>query len=97
MCNLIAILAIISQICKVIYLCHKYNFLRTCIKQHFVKEKFADYQKMPIFAIPKRNGAVAQVVEQWTENPCVAGSTPASTTERPQRMIPLRSFFCICI
>ena len=25
-------------------------------------------------------GAVAQVVEQWTENPCVAGSTPASTT-----------------
>ena len=27
-------------------------------------------------------GAVAQVVEQWTENPCVAGSTPASTTFR---------------
>ena len=28
-------------------------------------------------------GAVAQVVEQWTENPCVAGSTPASTTLGP--------------
>jgi len=25
-------------------------------------------------------GAVAQLVEQWTENPCVAGSTPAHTT-----------------
>ena len=26
-------------------------------------------------------GAVAQLVEQWTENPCVAGSIPAHTTE----------------
>ncbi len=25
-------------------------------------------------------GAVAQLVEQWTENPCVAGSIPAHTT-----------------
>jgi hypothetical protein len=25
-------------------------------------------------------GQVAQLVEQWTENPCVAGSTPALTT-----------------
>jgi hypothetical protein len=25
-------------------------------------------------------GAVAQLVEQWTENPCVAGSIPARTT-----------------
>lgn len=33
---------------------------------------------MPTFAIP--NGAVAQMVEQWTENPCVAGSIPAETT-----------------
>jgi hypothetical protein len=27
-------------------------------------------------------GAVAQLVEQWTENPCVAGSIPARTTEK---------------
>lgn len=25
-------------------------------------------------------GRVAQLVEQWTENPCVAGSIPASPT-----------------
>ena len=25
-------------------------------------------------------GQVAQLVEQWTENPCVAGSIPALTT-----------------
>ena len=34
----------------------------------------------PIFAAPKGNGVIAQLVEQWTENPCVAGSTPARTT-----------------
>ena len=26
------------------------------------------------------NGAIAQLVEQWTENPCVPGSIPGSTT-----------------
>ncbi len=25
-------------------------------------------------------GAIAQLVEQWTENPCVPGSNPGSTT-----------------
>jgi hypothetical protein len=33
-----------------------------------------------IFASPNRDGAVAQLVEQWTENPCVGGSTPPHTT-----------------
>lgn len=28
------------------------------------------------------NGAVAQLVEQRTENPCVAGSIPARTTKQ---------------
>ena len=28
---------------------------------------------------PKR-GALAQLVEQWTENPCVPGSIPGGTT-----------------
>ena len=26
-------------------------------------------------------GQVAQLVEQWTENPCVGGSTPSLTTK----------------
>jgi hypothetical protein len=30
-------------------------------------------------------GAVAQLVEQWTENPCVAGSSPAHTTNKGHR------------
>ena len=29
---------------------------------------------------PKRHGALAQLVEQWTENPCVPGSIPGGTT-----------------
>ena len=28
----------------------------------------------------KRNGAIAQLVEQRTENPCVPGSIPGGTT-----------------
>jgi hypothetical protein len=31
-------------------------------------------------ALRKKDGAVAQSVEQRTENPCVAGSIPAHTT-----------------
>ena len=38
-------------------------------------------QTVPIFAIPKRNGAVAQMVEQRTENPCVGSSILPSTTK----------------
>ena len=43
---------------------------------------------MSTFAIPndntrygKQDGAIAQLVEQRTENPCVPGSIPGGTTE----------------
>tara|TARA_Y100000589_G_scaffold128279_1_gene122179 strand:- start:4195 stop:4338 length:144 start_codon:yes stop_codon:yes gene_type:complete len=29
---------------------------------------------------PSKVGALAQLVEQWTENPCVPGSIPGGTT-----------------
>jgi hypothetical protein len=29
-----------------------------------------------------RGGALAQLVEQWTENPCVPGSIPGGTTSK---------------
>ena len=44
---------------------------------------------MPTFAIP--NGAVAQMVEQWTENPCVGSSILPSTTKKPLTIV--RGFF----
>jgi hypothetical protein len=38
--------------------------------------------EIPLFLQPRKgkDGAVAQSVEQRTENPCVAGSIPAHTT-----------------
>ena len=47
---------------------------------------------MPTFAIPierwgsseEKFGAIAQLVEQRTENPCVPGSIPGGTTTKPQ-------------
>ena len=38
------------------------------------------------------DGAVAQLVEQWTENPCVAGSTPAHTTALKTLSVMMGSF-----
>jgi hypothetical protein len=40
-------------------------------------------------------GDVAQLVEQWTENPCVGGSIPSITTKRRKLLIvnSLRRFF----
>ena len=38
----------------------------------------------------QKKGAIAQLVEQRTENPCVAGSNPAGTTRKP---IPRWAFF----
>ncbi|MDQ5928357.1 MAG: hypothetical protein QG594_131 [Bacteroidota bacterium] len=29
----------------------------------------------------QQNGTLAQMVEQWTENPCVPGSIPGGTTK----------------
>jgi hypothetical protein len=38
-----------------------------------------------------KQGTLAQMVEQWTENPCVPGSIPGGTTETQTEMF---GFFC---
>ncbi len=47
-------------------------------------------RKSTISTSPSSEGQVAQLVEQWTENPCVGGSTPPLTTsqEREQHSLP---------
>ena len=40
----------------------------------------------------KNDGALAQVVEQWTENPCVPGSNPGGTTQENRKQL---SFNCL--
>ena len=42
-------------------------------------------KKYTTFAVPTKNGVVAQLVEQRTENPCVTGSIPVDTTQRDLR------------
>ena len=37
--------------------------------------------KYIVYLRTKSNGAIAQLVEQRTENPCVPGSNPGSTTK----------------
>ena len=40
---------------------------------------------MNIVSLPRLNkqaGVLAQMVEQWTENPCVPGSIPGDTTKQ---------------
>ena len=37
---------------------------------------------MPYICIRKCDGAIAQLVEQRTENPCVPGSIPGGTTRK---------------
>ena len=59
---------------------------------------------MSTFAIPNENntfesknsGAIAQLVEQRTENPCVPGSIPGGTTENPSQCILRGVFICCC-
>jgi hypothetical protein len=52
-------------------------------KYYFLKRK----KTLHLQSRTKRvwSGTIAQLVEQRTENPCVAGSIPAGTTENPQR------------
>ena len=43
----------------------------------------------------KMEGTIAQLVEQRTENPCVAGSNPAGTTRNPLYRL-YEGFLVIC-
>ncbi len=40
---------------------------------------------MPTFAPANEEGAIAQLVEQRTENPCVPGSIPGGTTAKKSK------------
>lgn len=44
------------------------------------------------FAASNSGGTIAQLVEQRTENPCVAGSNPAGTTLKPSVDISAEGF-----
>ena len=49
---------------------------------HFIMEKYLETSKLclPLQPQTRKIGAIAQLVEQRTENPCVPGSIPGGTT-----------------
>ena len=61
--------------------------------RQLILKKFTGYQQFvagkPYFCNPllRKDGAVAQSVEQRTENPCVAGSIPAHTTDTTKKPV----------
>ena len=46
-----------------------------------------DIKIVPTFAPANKQGAIAQLVEQRTENPCVPGSIPGGTTCESNRKV----------
>ena len=50
---------------------------------------------MSIYLHPLRQGILAQLVEQRTENPCVPGSIPGDTTKKFPKLQCLRDFFVL--
>jgi len=56
-----------------------YHFNKMIPNRFFLTKVFGYSDLRYIFAI-RKGGAIAQSVEQWTENPCVPGSIPGGTT-----------------
>lgn len=54
------------------------------INGKFYQKNLPFTKNLPTFAFAnRRNGAIAQLVEHRTENPCVPGSNPGGTTKYP--------------
>ena len=47
---------------------------------------------MNIYLHPLWRGTLAQLVEQWTENPCVPGSIPGGTTKTLVNLMIIKGF-----
>ncbi len=56
------------------------NQSRQIFQEHKKSKKISINKKTSYICSPKICGIIAQLVEQRTENPCVAGSIPADTT-----------------
>ena len=63
----------------------------------FIPRILAESKSFTTFATANKKGAIAQLVEQRTENPCVPGSIPGGTTFKrliiKQLLIKVAAFF----
>ena len=55
------------------------------------RKTLAQFNKTPYLCNAKATGAIAQLVEQRTENPCVPGSIPGGTTQAKIKPLILQS------
>ena len=55
--------------------------------QKYLDIHLAEQNKKHTFALANQQGAIAQLVEQRTENPCVPGSIPGGTTEERELLL----------
>ena len=62
--------------------------------QKYLDIHLAEQNKKHTFALANQQGAIAQLVEQRTENPCVPGSIPGGTTLSEAVERNLDCFFC---
>ena len=60
----------------------KFFYSKKCPKIWQVQKK-----SLPLHPLNKSNGAIAQLVEQRTENPCVPGSIPGGTTSEKANQV----------
>ncbi len=69
----------------------------------FITGSLADSKSFTTFATAIKQGAIAQLVEQRTENPCVPGSIPGGTTidsvisRNPLKFSHFNGFSFMCI
>jgi hypothetical protein len=61
-----------------------YHNIKMIPNRNFFIKVFGYSDLRYIFAV-RKGGAIAQSVEQWTENPCVPGSIPGGTTTLNRR------------
>ena len=59
----------------------------------FFQQKFCRYKNYLYICTTKNDGAIAQLVEQRTENPCVPGSIPGGTTLKIKQLLQCNCFF----
>ena len=64
------------------------------IFSHIFFENSLQFQKLylPLQPQTRNNGAIAQLVEQRTENPCVPGSIPGGTTRKTPKCFIIKRF-----
>ena len=55
-------------------------YLHTFFQKKWEKVWLVQKKCLPLHPLNENNGAIAQLVEQRTENPCVPGSIPGGTT-----------------